>query len=246
MQLRPKTQILHVILMATIVFAVCLIFTGTSTPTSRPLVRASVIKHVPVFGQTIPTAGPAGTIYLSFDDGPSIVTTPHVLQVLSQFGARATFFTIGYNVVRYPQLIEQEYLQGNSVQNHTYDHISLKGTNQDVFNSEVNRDQAAITSADGVAPACVRAPYDDFNQETIDRLHAMNMNLIGWNIDSNDWRNPGVPQILQNVLGSVKSGDIILMHDGGGYDRTQTIEALQQLIPALRDRGFGFGLLCNR
>jgi peptidoglycan-N-acetylglucosamine deacetylase len=65
-----------------------------------------------------------------------------------------------------------------------------------------------------------------------------------WDVDSNDWRRPGVGVIAGRVLGRVRSGDVVLLHDGGG-DRTQTVAALEQVLASLSARGFRFGALCR-
>jgi peptidoglycan/xylan/chitin deacetylase (PgdA/CDA1 family) len=240
-----KSQIASVSIFLAILIAVFLLFTSVGGTTRRS-VSAAVVKQLGVFPpNTLPPVGPKGTIYLSFDDGPDPIATPQVLATLRHFGAHATFFTVGSFVKARPELALRAYSDGNSVQNHTYDHHTLRHVSQPVFDYEVDRDQQTIGNAIGVLPGCVRAPYDDFDQEVIARLNAKGLQLVGWTVDSDDWKKPGVDQIVANVMNNVRPGSIILMHDGGGDSRAQTVAALKRIIPELRDRGYGFGLLCR-
>ena len=104
---------------------------------------------------------------------------------------------------------------------------------------EVQMGQQAIADATGSEASKVfRSPGGNFHDEIIWNLQPYITSEIGWNVDTEDWRRPGADAIAERLL-SVKPGDVVLMHDGGG-DRSQTIEALKVALPQLRAEGYKF------
>jgi peptidoglycan/xylan/chitin deacetylase (PgdA/CDA1 family) len=91
---------------------------------------------------------------------------------------------------------------------------------------------------------CLRPPYATVDAASAARVRALGLRLVLWDIDTNDWLRPGAGVIAARVLGRVRSGDVVLFHDGGG-DRTQTVAALEQVLATLSARGFRFSALCR-
>jgi peptidoglycan-N-acetylglucosamine deacetylase len=209
-----------------------------SRPAPVPAAAPAPASYVPR-----PAAGPAGVVYLTFDDGPTPAWTPQILQLLARHQARATFFVLGRNAAAYPELVRQEHAAGHGVGNHTWSHrrlTDLRGRRE----AEVEETSAAIGRATGAPVRCLRPPYATVDGASADLARAHGLRLVLWDVDSNDWRRPGVAAIAGRVLGRVRSGDVVLLHDGGG-DRTQTVAALEQVLASLSARGFRFGALCR-
>ena len=103
---------------------------------------------------------------------------------------------------------------------------------------------AVIGRATGAPVRCLRPPYATVDAASADRARARGLRLVLWDVDSNDWRRPGAAAIAGRVLGRVRSGDVVLLHDGGG-NRTQTVAALEQVLASLSARGFRFSALCR-
>ena len=101
---------------------------------------------------------------------------------------------------------------------------------------------AAIPRATGAPVRCLRPPYAAVDAASADRVRALGLRLVLWDIDTYDWRGPGAGVIAGRVLG--RSGDVVLMHDGGG-NRGQTLAALEQVLATLSAKGFRFGALCR-
>ena len=194
---------------------------------------------------------PPKTLVLTFDDGPDPVWTPRVLDVLKQFHVPATFFVVGDQAQKNPEWLEQMSRDGFSVGNHTYLHPDLTKISEARLRLEVNSTQRVIESAFGAKTVLFRAPYDtDTSPSTLEQLAPlktvshMGYTIVGANIDSNDWMKPGVDAIVNTVWKEAQDplNHIIVMHDAGG-DRTQTIQALQILIPKFEAAGYHFASL---
>ncbi len=198
-------------------------------------------------GYTIYTAKPDDkVIALTFDDGPWPETTDQILDILEENGAKATFFTIGEQIPEYPDPVRRANQLGCQVCTHTWDHAAGSGggtsiavmTSQEQID-EVQKGYQAIADVLGVEPAHImRAPGGNFYGSVIDTLWPYVDAEIGWDVDTEDWRMPGSDAIAE-MIESAQSGQVVLMHDGGG-DRTQTVEALRMALPKLKEQGYQF------
>jgi peptidoglycan-N-acetylglucosamine deacetylase len=185
---------------------------------------------------------PTKYVVLTFDDGPDVVYTPQILDILKQYDAKATFFEVGKNVTKHPELSKRIHDAGHSVENHTWSHADLRKLGAAAFRQEVASTDQAIRAATGSTPACLRPPYGGMNPVVTQRAKALGKDLVVWTVDSRDWTKPGAPAIVQRVLKSVHNGSVILMHDGGG-NRTQTVAALPKILQTLKAQGYGFRTL---
>ncbi|MER6304435.1 polysaccharide deacetylase family protein, partial [Kitasatospora sp. NPDC001539] len=204
--------------------------------------RAAV--PVPVGARRVDAEAAGGkVVYLTFDDGPSPVYTPRILSILNRYGARATFFELGENVAAHPSVTRQVARQGHSVQNHSWSHPDLRRLSAATFNSQVGNTDRAIRAQTGRTPTCLRPPYGAVNGTVRSRAAGLGKQVVLWSVDPADWSRPGSGAIQSRVLGPVRPGSVILLHDGGG-DRSQTAAALPAILSGLKARGYGFGLLC--
>ena len=177
-------------------------------------------------------------VVLTFDDGPSAYTAD-ILAILKEKGVRATFFCPGYSAENWPETTASIQAAGCEVMSHTMNHWNHYETTPDETYAEITEGFAVLRDFAGVNTTVIRPPYGNWDERCwISTRGAMSASII-WNVDSHDWEEPGVQTILDICLGGVDSGDIILMHDGGG-DRSQTVEALPQIIDGLREQGFEF------
>ena len=185
---------------------------------------------------------PAKYVVLTFDDGPDAEYTSKVLDILAQYGAKATFFEVGQNVRKHPELTKRIHESGHSVQNHTWTHADLRKLGAAAFRQQVMSTDLAIRAQIGSTPACLRPPYGGVNPTVRQRAKALGKDLVVWTVDSRDWTKPGTTAIVQRVLKNVHSGSVILMHDGGG-NRAQTVAALPTILKTLKAQGYGFRTL---
>jgi cellulose synthase/poly-beta-1,6-N-acetylglucosamine synthase-like glycosyltransferase/peptidoglycan/xylan/chitin deacetylase (PgdA/CDA1 family) len=200
-----------------------------------PIIRASGGK---VESRRIP----AKTIALTFDDGPDPKWTPKVLDVLAKYRVHATFFPIGARVNEYPDLVRRTADAGNEIGSHTFSHVEIARVPQWRRDLELGMARNAIAGATGREVTLFRPPFSS----TPDAIHQYELDVFPSDalvvlddLDSKDWQRPGVDAILRAAQPKGTSGAIVLMHDSGG-DRSQTVQALDRLIPALQAKGYRF------
>ncbi len=192
---------------------------------------------------------PQKIAYLTFDDGPYPQTTPRILKVLQDEGVKATFFVVGRQVERYPDLLKAEYEQGEGIGNHSYSHdYHLLYRSPEAFIAEIKQTEELIFKAIGVRPRIVRAPggtQGHFHVNYYNALDAADYLIYDWNVVSGDADASLVPadKLIQAVETQVpsKSRVIILMHDVG--TKLTTVDALPQIIQYLKDQGYSFGVI---
>jgi peptidoglycan-N-acetylglucosamine deacetylase len=182
----------------------------------------------------------ARIVRLTFDDGPVRANTPRVLNVLSNYRVKATFFVIGQRARRHPGLVKREYREGHSVQNHTYTHPDLTTLGPVETRRELRATNRAIKAAGVPRPYRFRPPYGITNVRI--RSVGASLGLIQtlWSVDPRDWADPPASVICRRVVSNVSPGSIVLLHDGSGAN---TVEALPCIIKRLRAQGYGFGKL---
>lgn len=220
--------------LAALVAALALTSTLTS-PAPQPTAAAPTATTATV--ATAPVAY-AGTVYLTFDDGPSYTYTPRVLSILRKYGVHAVFFELGQNITWYPSITRSLRYYGNKIGNHTWNHPDLTTLSNYWVTWQLNKMESAL----GYRPRCVRPPYGATNYRIATIIANRGQRQILWTVDPRDWSRPGTWTIVNRVLYYVRDGSRILLHDGGG-DRSQTVAALDILIPKLRARGYVIGLM---
>jgi peptidoglycan/xylan/chitin deacetylase (PgdA/CDA1 family) len=184
-------------------------------------------------------------VYLTFDDGPHPLHTPELLDVLARHGASATFFHVGKDVERHPELTRRVVDEGHVVGNHTWSHPDLSALSAAQGVDELQRANAILADVLSGQPALFRPPYGRLGPTTRADAAAAGLETVLWDIDPLDWDCPGADVIVTRVLEGAEDGTIVLLHDGGG-DRSQTVDAVGQIIPALAARGFAFAALPMR
>jgi peptidoglycan/xylan/chitin deacetylase (PgdA/CDA1 family) len=185
----------------------------------------------------VPQVGTEKLVALTFDDGPWPNTTEQVLDILNQYNVKATFFWIGKHIQRNPEIAQKVVAANHAVGNHTWSHLI---DNMDEFTAaaEVSNAAKLIYKTTGVKTSLFRPPGGNLNGKLVPYAQAKKQAITMWTVDSEDYYVSS-PIIVDNVLRNVKSGSIVLLHDGGG-DRTSTIQALPQIITTLQRRGYRF------
>ena len=172
-------------------------------------------------------------IAITFDDGPRKSTTEKLLDGLKERGVKATFFLVGNKVEDNQELVARMYEEGHLIGNHTYSHIQLNSVSADEAYNEIVKTNEAIQKATGEPVKYIRPPYGLYSNRLLLKI---NMTPVLWSVDTKDWNSNNVGQIVKDVVGSVKCGDIILMHDI--YDTSVT--AALEIIDQLKAKGYIF------
>ncbi|MGL4912915.1 MAG: polysaccharide deacetylase family protein [Romboutsia sp.] len=182
-------------------------------------------------------------IALTFDDGPDDTFTPQVLDILKKYNVKATFFVVGENVGWNPEILKREYEEGHEIGNHTFTHINVSKRGYTDIDKEITDTQNAIKKVIGEEPKLFRPPYRAISKEMCSIVKDKDMNIVLWsNLDPRDWSNPGVYYIVNTITSKVQNGNIILLHDYNTVrnSKSQTIQALELLIPKLKEMGYKF------
>jgi cellulose synthase/poly-beta-1,6-N-acetylglucosamine synthase-like glycosyltransferase/peptidoglycan/xylan/chitin deacetylase (PgdA/CDA1 family) len=213
-------------------------------------VPQSILEGGPVIdtrdGRMTSLRVPDHRLVLTFDDGPDPTWTPKVLDVLKQYHAHAVFFVTGTMTSQHPGLVRRMVAEGHEVGLHTFDHPDLSYQSKRRIDWELSQSQLALTGAAGIRSSLFRPPYCSF-ADAMDNASWPVTKYIGTrgyltvvnDTDSEDWKRPGVGQIVRRATPEGGKGAIVLMHDAGG-DRRQTVEALDELLPRLQAEGYRF------
>ncbi|GEK03729.1 MULTISPECIES: glycosyltransferase [unclassified Streptomyces] len=197
-------------------------------------------------GRTGSLRVPDHRIVLTFDDGPDPVWTPKVLDILKKHHAHAVFFVTGSMTSRYPELVKRMVDEGHEVGLHTFNHPDLSYHSERRIDWELSQSQLALAGAAGIRSSLFRPPYSSFADAMDDRSWPVTKYIGGRgyltvvnDTDSEDWRRPGVEEIIRKATPKGGKGAIVLMHDSGG-ERHQTVQALDRFLPQLQSRGYRF------
>jgi peptidoglycan/xylan/chitin deacetylase (PgdA/CDA1 family) len=192
-------------------------------------------------------------IALTFDDGPTALYTPLVLDTLAQHKVRATFFMIGEQVLAHPNLTRQVAEAGHAIGNHTFRHPALVGLGVGAVADEMRRCQRALRDHANVNTRFMRPPFGLRDTTAHWVLRGLGYQIINWSVSGDDWRADATAESIANtVLSAAQPGSIVLLHDGcgavpgqiaandSGTDRTPTVQALPHIILSLRKIGYRF------
>lgn len=210
----------------------------------REIAKEDASPSLAVLGETHDYAR---QISLTFDDGPDPDVTPHVLDVLRDRGVRATFFVVGRNVARNPEIVQRIVEEGHTLGNHTYNHANMAHLNAQQMRDEMQSTQEAVDEALGYPYplTLMRPPYgapylsDQYVLPLFQRvMRAQKAYPVMWSVDSRDWELDGQAHtIAENVRrDSKRRGDVVLLHD----THWSTVEALPQIIDEYAAAGFSF------
>jgi peptidoglycan-N-acetylglucosamine deacetylase len=177
-------------------------------------------------------------IALTFDDGPWPETTAQVLDILKKNNIKATFFVVGRNVKNYPQLLKRVIAEGHAVGNHTWHHW-YHFMNPEAAAYEIKNTAEIIYQTVGVRTNLFRPPGGIMHNGVVDFARNNDYAIIMWSSDSLDYSRPSVPNLVNNVFRNARPGGIVLLHDGGG-NRSQTVQALPEIINRFRQEGYSF------
>ena len=169
-------------------------------------------------------------VALTFDDGPGRFTDK-LLDCLEENNAKATFFMLGENVERFPDVVKRMHDSGMELGNHSYDHTILTSTTKDGVLQQMKKTNDAIEDACGVPADVMRPPGGSYNESV---ANLVGLPIITWSIDTRDWATRNADNTYKVIMNDVEDGSIVLMHD----IHESSIEASLRLIPDLIEKGF--------
>lgn len=187
---------------------------------------------------TDPALAPASgegqpTLYLTFDDGPTPGITEFVLDELKRFDATATFFLVGSNAEKHPELVERMRAEGHAVGHHSYSHLNGWKTDDDTYLEDVHR------AAELIGGPLFRPPYGRIKITQIEALKR-DHHIVMWDVISGDFdQSISRQQCLDNVLGNAKAGSIVVLHDSVKAEEKIRF-VLPRVLERFAEKGFAF------
>ena len=178
-------------------------------------------------------------IALTFDDGPHGTKTEIILDILKKHSVPATFFVLGENVEKHPDIIKREISEGHEIGNHTYSHLAISDKNISNMADEILRAENAVYEIAEYRPKLFRPPEGRCNESIASVAASLDYSVILWNIDTRDWAHTSRDNIVNMILNNIESGDIVLFHDSIS-GRSSTADALEIIIPRLKEKGYVF------
>ncbi len=172
-------------------------------------------------------------IALTFDDGPNPDYTRKLLEGLKKRGVRATFFVLGSEVEKYPDILEEIQEDGHLIGVHSYEHVNFKEIGDDAAEEQINSTREAIYEVTGEYAGFIRPPYGCWHDTLDDRIPMIE---VLWDIDPLDWATKDADTVVQRVLSKSEEGSIILLHDAS----KSSVQAAFTIIDVLKKQGYEF------
>ena len=170
-------------------------------------------------------------VYLTFDDGPNDSTTTDILKILEKEKIKGTFFCIGNNVVKNPEVFQEIIEKGHSVGNHSMSHINGWKVTKNKYLKDIEKATEIIKSN------LFRPPYGKLNFRSTCQLKKK-FEIVMWDINSGDFdKTLSYSQVIENVLKNARNGSIIVLHDNKKF-KNLTLNALLPIIKGLKNKGF--------
>ena len=215
-------------------------------PTARKLAnipKPPEPKPEPAPAPAAPTPAPTTgnkVIALTFDDGPGPYTA-HLLDILDQYGAKATFFLIGSKVSARANTLRRMQSRGHQLGNHSWSHPELNKVSAEQLASEIDQTNNVIKQAVGTKPNIIRPPYGAFNRAVLDQFRQRGMSAVVWSVDTRDWADRNSEIVCSRAVAGARNGAVILMHD----IHQTSVNAVPCILSSLKQQGYSFVTVQN-
>ena len=178
-----------------------------------------------------------GRIAISFDAAWGGEKTLEILDILDEYGIKATFFLVDIWTQRFPELVKEIAARGHEIGNHSTSHPEMSKLSKEKIAQELETMSANVEKLIGQRPTLFRPPYGDYNNDVVLTARQNGYEVIQWSVDSLDWKNKGVQPLIDRATKNVKSGDIVLFHNDSQY----IVEALPAVLESYRKQGLTVG-----
>lgn len=210
-----------------------------ATSQSNQLTLSQLVRKYPDILRLKGSSG-SNNVALTFDDAPDDTFTPQVLDILKKHQVRATFFLLGVQAAKHPEVVKRIVNEGHVIGNHSYNHKLFTKLSDDVFRDQVLDTQKVLRKLIGYSPKLLRPPYGEISESQLLWASDSGFTIVNWNVDSLDWKQLDAARVSSNILNHTHSGSIVLQHAGGGpgQNLSGTVNALPTVITTLKSRGY--------
>lgn len=194
---------------------------------------SAFVSEKTIFTGAAENAAEKKKIALTFDDGPNPEYTEKLLEGLKERGVKATFFLLGAEAEKYPEIVRKIHEDGHLIGVHAYEHVNLANLTDQAAVEQVDRTNQIIYELTGSYSEYIRPPYGcwkcslDYETKMIEVL---------WDVDPLDWKTGNAAVVAKRVTDKVRENDIILLHDAS----ESSVSAAFQIIDALKQQGYAF------
>ncbi len=182
----------------------------------------------------------AKELYLTFDDGPTPEITEWVLDMLNRYNAKATFFCIGNNIEKHPEIFESILKKEHAIGNHTYNHLKGWKHKTKAYINDVILTDELIKSKNSESENLFRPPYGKFKTKQSKQIQELGYKVVMWDILSYDWdKSVSEETCLKNIISAAKEGSIVVFHDSVKASRNLKY-ALPKVLDYYSEKGYAF------
>lgn len=175
-----------------------------------------------------------GKIAISFDAAWGADKTGALLDILDEYGVKTTFFVVGLWVEKYPEIIREIAARGHEIGNHSTSHVQMSKLSEEKIAQELSVTSERIELLTGTRPTLFRPPYGDYNDAVVRVSRQQGYECVQWNVDSQDWKNRSVDDLISRATRDNASGDIVLFHNDSKY----IVQALPVILARYQAEGF--------
>lgn len=211
------------------------------------LLLAAVLPSNSFYGETITSVEvPQGKklVVLTFDDGPYPPFTQELVAILEEKQVKATFFVVGNNASKFPEVVKLVESKGHEVALHAGEHKDFLRLNKAELAENISSGQKVLEELTGKPVKYMRPPHGFRDWAVMEEASKLGLKVVNWSVIPRDWTNPGAQEIAARVCKDVKPGAIVLLHDGDApkqtASRSQTVKATSLIIDELRKNGYNF------
>ena len=222
---RPKLQLLG---LCGVLALLCALYLGPLQQDATAVVASQ--KVLPIYS----VEREDKVISVTFDASWGGDKTMAILDLLDQYNAKATFFLVGIWVDKYPELVQEIANRGHEIGNHSDSHAHFTQISDAQIRQELKDCSDKIEALTGTRPTLFRPPYGDYNSKVITVVRDAGYEAVQWSVDSLDWKNRGVSDLVKRATTNVQKGDIILFHNDSQY----IVEALPAILQHYQAQGF--------
>jgi peptidoglycan/xylan/chitin deacetylase (PgdA/CDA1 family) len=246
----PLWRATPALLLSTVLHVFCAALTAMNPAIWRWTLGAVIVNHLLILATVVmwprsrllgpnmtrlpAAAAQRGEVALTFDDGPDPLVTPQVLDLLDQYGAKASFYCIGSKVIAHPELVREIIRRGHSVENHTYSHphaFAFFGPR--ALQHEIDSAQTAIYTTTGIAPVFFRAPMGFRSPFLAPAVERAGLHYTSWTRRGYDTVAKSAKPVLQRLQRGLAAGDILLLHDGRSIQPYGKSPVILEVLPHL-------------
>lgn len=187
-------------------------------------------------------SGAKRQVALTFDDGPYPPYTQKLLQVLADKQVHATFFMVGENAAKHPEIVKMVQAGGHEIALHAGKHQDLLKLNGEAVRQNIASGKRTLEGITGQPVRLMRPPHGFKDWQVLAEMEAAGLRAVNWSVIPRDWTNPGVQRIVDRVCFEAEPGAIVLLHDGDSprniAPREQTVAAVGLIIDQLREEKY--------